>query len=712
MRAFVLGFSIVLATVGEVGASSRREALRACETSESNPDIGIIACSYFVNSRSRGLRESAYNNRCVAYNAKGEFDRAIPDCDESIRINSQNWHAYSNRCWSYYNKGNQEAAIADCDEAIRLNPQNAISYHHRGLSYGAKGAHDAAIADFNQAILLAPRWVNGYTGRGDIYQKKGAHDRAIADFDQAIQLSPQDPSAYLSRGNAFVAKGEYDRAISDYDQAIRIAPKLAGAYTARGDALSAKGLHERAIADFSRAINIDPQNVQAYVNRGVTYWRNGDNDRALSDYDQAGRLDPKLSSPYNNRCAVYNSKGEYGRAIAECDRAAELDPNLPNARNHRGWAYFQKGDNDRAISDLNAAVRLGPKYISARERRGHVLFALGNVNAALDDYNEALRLNADTIGALWGRGQCYERQGLRALALPDYKKAIELRAVNPEEAEAQTKARGRLVALESGPQLQAAAPPQSPQKEQPQTSPKRAEAMGRRVALVIGNGAYKAVATLPNPSRDAAAVAAQLRRLGFEVLERHNLGADGMRTVLGDFEDKATGADWAFVYYAGHGMELNGRNWLIPVDAKLERATDAADEAVPLDRVLARLEAAKKLRIVVLDACRNNPFLARMVMSKGAERAVSRGLSKVEPSHGEVVFYAARDGNVALDGSGSNSPFAAALLKHLDEDGVELGRFFRKVAASVMDVTGNKQEPFVYGHIPDEDYYFKPARQP
>jgi uncharacterized caspase-like protein len=204
-------------------------------------------------------------------------------------------------------------------------------------------------------------------------------------------------------------------------------------------------------------------------------------------------------------------------------------------------------------------------------------------------------------------------------------------------------------------------------------------------------------------------VAGTLTRLGFEVIEKHDLGAEQMRQVLRDFEDKAGGAEWALVYYSGHGMELNGKNWLIPVDAKLARATDLADEAIPVERVLDRLAEAKKLRIVVLDACRTNPFLARMAMNRGG-RVVTRGLAAIDPTHGEVVFYAARDGSIALDGSGANSPFAEAFVKHLDEDGVELGRFFRKVTSNVLAATSNQQEPFVYGRIPDEDFYFKPRR--
>jgi uncharacterized caspase-like protein len=255
--------------------------------------------------------------------------------------------------------------------------------------------------------------------------------------------------------------------------------------------------------------------------------------------------------------------------------------------------------------------------------------------------------------------------------------------------------------------------PNKPQTRQPApraAAPSRAVGTGpanRRVALVVGNGAYTSVDRLKNPANDASAVAGALTRLGFDVVEKHDLGVMQMQRALRDFEDKAEGAEWALVYYAGHGLEQNGKNWLIPVDAELTRATDLPDEAIPVERVLDRLSGGRKLRMVILDACRSNPFLGRMVMNAATTRSVAHGLAAIEPTHGEVVFYAARDGSVAADGAGANSPFATALLKHMEEEGVELGRFFRKVTSRVLAMTKNQQEPFVYGRIPDEDVYFK-----
>jgi hypothetical protein len=234
----------------------------------------------------------------------------------------------------------------------------------------------------------------------------------------------------------------------------------------------------------------------------------------------------------------------------------------------------------------------------------------------------------------------------------------------------------------------------------------------KRVALVIGNAAYQAVAELPNPKKDARDMAAALRAAAFaEVVERYDLGIQQMRDELAAFEDKAAGADWAVVYYAGHGIEVDGRNYLIPVDAELKRATDAEDETYALDRVLARVAAAGKLQLVILDACRENPFKRRMSLT-GVKRAVGeRGLARIEPAHPNVIVaYAARDGEAALDGKpGENSPYARALLKHLAEPGLELGKFFRKVRDDVLAETGGRQRPFEYGSLTGQDLFFKPG---
>jgi uncharacterized caspase-like protein len=176
--------------------------------------------------------------------------------------------------------------------------------------------------------------------------------------------------------------------------------------------------------------------------------------------------------------------------------------------------------------------------------------------------------------------------------------------------------------------------------------------------------------------------------------------------VLRDFGDLAAGADWAVIYFAGHGMEIAGTNYLIPVDAKLEQQRHAEDEAMPLSRVLSKVGGASKMQLVILDACRNNPFIAKMRASGTAARSIRSGLASIEPESGVLVAYAARDGTTALDGD-TNSPYLEALVKHLAEPGLEISLLFRKVRDEVLTRTNRQQEPFTYGSLPAQPFYFR-----
>src|SRR6266576_1000507 len=232
----------------------------------------------------------------------------------------------------------------------------------------------------------------------------------------------------------------------------------------------------------------------------------------------------------------------------------------------------------------------------------------------------------------------------------------------------------------------------------------------KRVALVLCNSAHQNVARLPNPVNDGTVIAATLKNAGFDVVEeRHDLKAAETRRALRDFADRARDADIAVVYYAGHGIEVDGTNYLIPVDAKLERDTDVYDEAFSLDRVLLAIEPAKRLRLVILDACRDNPFSKSMKRTL-ASRAIGQGLAKIEPSSPNMLIaYSAKAGSTAADGDGKNSPFTIALSKYLTEPGLDVRRAFGFVRDDVLKNTSNRQEPFVYGSLGGEDVPLVPA---
>jgi uncharacterized caspase-like protein len=232
----------------------------------------------------------------------------------------------------------------------------------------------------------------------------------------------------------------------------------------------------------------------------------------------------------------------------------------------------------------------------------------------------------------------------------------------------------------------------------------------KRIALVIGNSAYRNVARLTNPANDAAAMVATFRKAHFDVVEsRTDLTVSEMRRVLRDFGAKARDADFAVVYYAGHGIEFDGTNYLVPIDAQLETDTDVYDETLPLDRVLVAVEPARQLRLIILDACRDNPFSKNMKRTVGL-RSIGRGLAKVEPSSpNTMIAFAAKAGFTASDGDSKNSPFAAALTQHLTTPGLDLRKAFGFVRDDVLKATNNRQEPFIYGSLGGDDVALVPA---
>ncbi|MGC9418558.1 MAG: caspase family protein [Rhodovulum sp.] len=225
-----------------------------------------------------------------------------------------------------------------------------------------------------------------------------------------------------------------------------------------------------------------------------------------------------------------------------------------------------------------------------------------------------------------------------------------------------------------------------------------------RVALVIGVADYATIPPLKNTVNDANALAEALGGIGFEVRTVLNPGGAALRTALDRFAFQAETADLALIYFAGHGVEVQGKNFLIPVDAAVRSNRDIQTQAVSLDDFLRAVDRARRMRIVILDSCRDNPF-GDLIDLDAPLAAGQAGLAPPSPERGTLVAYAARDGQVALDGEGRNSPFALALVDRLGQPGLEISLMFRQVRDAVLARTGNRQEPHTYGALPGAPFY-------
>ncbi len=491
--------------------------------------------------------------------------------------------------------------------------------------------------------------------RGEGFSQKRDYDKAIAAFSSAVQADPENMKILDARGWAYERKGQDDLAMADYNLALQKLPNLALAYNNRGTLFLRKGALQSALDDFNAALKYAPTLYFAHANRGRVLAMNKEFDAALADFAEAIRIDANAPLAFTLRCVAYTDMGRFDDAIADCNSVISKLPNAQFAMCSRAEAYMGKGNLDSALKDLNAVLALNPN----------------NVHAHMD------------------RGKLFERRGDLAQARADYRSAAFALTTFDEldVAMARRTAQERLAALTAqGPGV---------------------ANTGRRIALIIGNGAYRNVHPLDNPPRDAKLIAAALHDVGFQTVTLSNdLTRDKFFQVLRAFASEAEKADWAVVYYAGHGFEIGGVNYLVPVDARLAVDKDAEIEAVALEQVLAAVGGARRLRLVILDACRNNPFAPTMQRTM-ALKLVDKGFSNIEPSSGFMVVYAAKHGETALDGEGDDSPFATALAHDLKEPRVEVRKLFDIVRDDVWTATKHAQQPFTYGSPPGrEDFYF------
>jgi tetratricopeptide (TPR) repeat protein len=441
-------------------------------------------------------------------------------------------------------------------------------------------------------------------------------------------------------------------------------------------------------------LKLRPNFASAHNNRGIIFMRKGDFEQAYNEFSDAIRLIVPQNRFINlyNRGRVQTLRKQYDSALADFAQARQINADGVQVPVYRCITYTEMGKFDEALADCNEVLAKFPKAVYTLASRGNLYLAKGDLDAALRDYNEAIGINPNAIRAYVGRGQLYERRRDLTAARYDYRSASAAltKVDDADTMQARHFAKERLAALAAG--LPAAS-------------------VARKVALIVGNGAYKNVQKLDNPPRDAKLIADTFRGLGFQTVTlAPDLTRDRFFTALREFGSQAEKADWAVVYYAGHGMEIGGINYLIPVDAKLAADHDAETQAVALEQVIAAVGGARKLRLVLLDACRDNPFENTMQRTI-ALKLVNKGLSNIEPEAGFMVVYAAKHGETALDGDSANSPFATALARDIREPQVEVRKLFDIVRDDVWKATNRRQQPFTYGSPPGrEDFYFVAGR--
>jgi tetratricopeptide (TPR) repeat protein len=695
--------------------------------------ISIFAFSSDTKADDRGL----------CFNSNNLPTDAIPACDRLLKSVKQGKDAAAILVWRGVHRSNAReyvAAIADLTESIRMAPNNPATFYFRAQAHYASGHFDETVADTSSAIQLNSKQPDYFELRADALGKKNDVDGASLNYGQAIKLKPAAGRYYFKRAMLLSNAKKYDEALKDLGEAVRINEKDANSFNYRGFVLDAKGEPDRALVDYARAISLSPGTTTAAIahnNRGWIFFKRFEYEQSLNEFKSAIKfdrnntsswhgltntliilerfdeaiekcnewiaVDAKDARPYNYLGAAWQAKRDLERALPYFNEAVRRLPDDEKVLNNRGNVWREKGDLDKAFADYDRSIELDPKGSSAYSNRGLAWRARDDLDRAIADFDKSIALDSKNSDAFVNRGLAYEAKGEIEKAKVDFQSAMDAPAKYLFSKRYKEAARARLQVLASSGSLQPVQPPSDPGDT-------------RRVALVIGNGKYVHAGTLANPPNDARLISKNLRDIGFEVVDGFDLDKPAMRSAINDFLATSAKAKTAVVFYAGHGMQVDGKNYLVPVDFDISGIKDAAAEMIDVDFILSGLDDQIRTNIIILDACRNNPLAdeARKVADAGRSISVRSGLAT--PSGlgagatlgaGTLLAFATAPGQVALDGEGANSPFSSALGRHISTPGVEVQQMLTRVRAEVVAATKNKQVPWSNSSLLGEVYLVK-----
>jgi tetratricopeptide (TPR) repeat protein len=560
----------------------------------------------------------------------------------------------------------------------------------------------------------------------DADRQKAAFYRGVMRFLQVVTKG----AANIQQPNGSVAYApptltQVRDALEDIDAAISIdGPLNTEALSFRVAINQVIGRTSEAAADIGRAMQQPQQSASPYVQRALQHDRDGNINAALADLDGALQIDPKTAAALYARGELLRRLGVLDRARADLAATAALGPPFRSlALTSKSELELRAGDLRAAYDDIITAAREPsnmPK-VEAAAARAELLIKAGNLaldklkepDAAEKHFLEAQKLTPKQWSPALGLGRLAEARGDKPKAMAIYKRIIAATKATPHLYERRI-AQVYLKLLTE------------PLLRETQGLFRDAADIGvyggkgspdglRRVAFLIGESDYTELASLPNARRDAAVMASALADLGFDTVEfAENLKKGDLRRVPGLIAERAAQADVVLVFYAGHGVEVGGANYLIPVDAVPDSDDHLANDALALADLSAAASKARRGALVIVDACRDDPFVeARAVArSRGAgSRAGGTGGTVPDRRHGglaaapppaqnSVVFHSTQPGQTALDGDGLDSPFVRALLETLSAPGRTLEAVVKDTATRVSDKTDGKQVPAAYGTAP------------
>jgi tetratricopeptide (TPR) repeat protein len=324
------------------------------------PDASHYRRYLLLNAYADLLRAKAQKTNIAADRqaAFEVYEKAIAEAESDSQAHRKYAEAYDARGDAHAEMGNFERAIQDYGEALKLKPEDASPLLERGLAYEQTGDHNRALRDFDEALKLNPKNDIAFYYRSIVHAKKGNNDRAIQDLDEAIELDPRSDGKFLWRGYSYDAKGDFDRAMADYDHAINLGSKDAQTFVRRADIYFAKGNYDKAMRDCDHAIGLDPAYAPAFQRRGVLFRFGEQFERAIENFNRALYLNPNFALAIYGRGLTYSNNGQYDLAISDYNSALQLQPDWARALYGRGVAKLKKGDSIGGNADIATATKI------------------------------------------------------------------------------------------------------------------------------------------------------------------------------------------------------------------------------------------------------------------------------------------------------------------------------------------------------------------
>ncbi|HEV7682893.1 MAG TPA: caspase family protein [Pyrinomonadaceae bacterium] len=522
---------------------------------------------------------------------------------------------------------------------------------------------------------------------------------AIAAYQQAIRVDPKNADARVGLGDAYMGAGKWTEALVVYKKAVELAPQSADAQYALGDAYNTMRMHGDAFAPLVKAIQLDPNFAEAYYGIGYAYLDGRQYAKSISFFNSAIRLKPDYEDAHYGLAVAYlnlgNQKGleDERKKLVSLNSALvkNLDSDIDSFKSLTGEAVASSAPT-RSSADA-------PPVLEQTKQRT-------TAPAAATPTPELTKRTAQSTATAPPASELtMARNQSTTEAAPESKLTEHKTSSPPAVAEGTELVKKRTQSTASSAQQTVAANVQDgsgSRKLQTDASQTRSS-YGRRLALVIGNGDYNTAPPLKNPPNDARDIAARLKALGFEVTTGINLKQREMKRLIRAFGLTLKAGGAGLFYYAGHGVQSKGRNYLIPIDADIQSEVEVEDFGVDVNLVLNFMDEAQNgLNIVILDACRDNPFGRSF-------RSASNGLAQVDAPTGTLIAYATAPGRVASDGSGQNGLYTSELLRQMSVVGLSATEMFMRVRAEVMKQTGNKQVPWEASSLVGAFYFVAPS---